>query len=222
MTDETQASGAPQQPQQPPPPPPAGGSWQAPPPVQPVPGTAGFVYADVPNRIVAVIIDAIILGVIGLVVNAVLSGILGPAVRIRETTLDDLVNGNINTLVDINYLNLFVSAIVGLAISLAYSVYMWTRMRGTVGMKALGMQVGNFPDGKTLTQNQAIRRWAALWGPGQVGQFLNSLPALGALIGLAGLVYTIFLLYTTAQSPTKQGFHDKFANSVVVKASRTA
>jgi hypothetical protein len=31
----------------------------------------------------------------------------------------------------------------------------------------------------------------------------------------------IYLLYTTAQSPTKQGFHDKFVGSMVVKAARS-
>jgi hypothetical protein len=39
-------------------------------------------------------------------------------------------------------------------------------------------------------------------------------------VGLAGLVYIIFLLYTTAQSPTKQGYHDHFAHTMVVKATR--
>jgi len=33
-------------------------------------------------------------------------------------------------------------------------------------------------------------------------------------------VWVIALLVTTAQSPTKQGLHDKFAGTVVVKAAR--
>ena len=35
-------------------------------------------------------------------------------------------------------------------------------------------------------------------------------------------MYFAYLLYSTAKSPTKQGFHDKYANSVVVKAARVA
>jgi uncharacterized RDD family membrane protein YckC len=31
----------------------------------------------------------------------------------------------------------------------------------------------------------------------------------------------IFLLYTTANSPTKQGWHDVFANTMVVKAAKS-
>jgi N-acetyl-gamma-glutamylphosphate reductase len=42
----------------------------------------------------------------------------------------------------------------------------------------------------------------------------------GALLLLASLIWTIALLVTTAQSPTKQGLHDQFAKTVVVKAAR--
>jgi hypothetical protein len=106
------------------------------------------------------------------------------------------------------------------AVSAIYWIYCWTALRGSVGQKALGMQVGNYPDGKTLTQEQAIRRWIALGGVFPIAQVINGLPALGMLISLAIFVYTIYLLYSTAKSPTKQGFHDTFANSVVVKATR--
>jgi len=90
-----------------------------------------------------------------------------------------------------------------------------------VGMRVLGMQVGNAFDGKTLTTDQALRRAVALWGPGTIAQFFNGLPAIGSILGLLALLWGIYLLYTTAQSPTKQGFHDTFANTVVVKASRS-
>jgi uncharacterized RDD family membrane protein YckC len=54
-----------------------------------------------------------------------------------------------------------------------------------------------------------------------VAQALNPIPLLGILIGLAALGYVIYLLYTTAASPTKQGFHDVFVGSMVVKATRS-
>ena len=54
---------------------------------------------------------------------------------------------------------------MSLVVSGAYFIYTWTAMRGTVGMKALGMQIGNAGDGKTLTMDQAIRRWIALGAP---------------------------------------------------------
>ena len=192
--------------------PPPSNSWGAAP--DPTPGTAGFAYADVPNRIFALIIDVIVLGIIGLVVGAVLGAIIGPVYDVK------LDLQNVTAEVTTNYVALIVNLLATMAVSAAYWIYGWTRLRGSLGQKVLGMQVGNFPDGKTLTQDQAIRRWIALGGVFPIAQVVNQLPALGTLITLAILGYTIYLLYSTAKSPTKQGFHDKFANSVVVKSTR--
>ena len=186
--------------------PPPQSNWSVPPPAAAAPATAGYVYADVLYRVIALFIDAIIIGIVNLVV-------LG--------TILNTIGLGIVTAGGVNVVALFIYAIVGSAISLAYFVFTWTRMRASIGLKLLGMQVGNAGDGATLTQDQSIRRWLALWGPGTVGQLLSSLPGIGGLLSLLGLAWMIYLLYTTYQSPTKQGFHDKFANTVVVKSART-
>ncbi len=181
---------------------PATPGWQAPPPpTAPVAGAPGFVYADVPNRIIALIIDSIILGVVNLIVFGVINGILS-----------------------LGLISFLASVVVGLAISAAYFTYTWTAMRGTIGMRALGMQIGNAGDGQTLKQDQAIRRWLILFGPQVVSQAVQiSLNyTLGFVTSIAVLAWYIFLLKTTADSPTKQGYHDVFANSQVVKAARNA
>lgn len=197
--DQSEPTGGPGTPT-PPPAPPSGGWAAPPPPVQA--GPAGFVYADVPNRAIAYIIDAIIVGVIGLVIFGILAGMgLGGAVL------------GVGTIV---------ITLVGLAISAAYFLYTWTAMRGTVGMKILGMQVGNANDGKTLTMEQGVRRWIALGAPFSIAQAFSPVGGLAALIGLVAFGWFIYLLWTTYSSPTKQGFHDKFANSMVVKAARSA
>ena len=207
--DQSEPTGDPGTPTPPPSPPPTG--WAAPPPVQA--GPAGFFYADVPNRAIAYIIDAIILGIVNLVAFAILASI-----GLNPVTIDFNNPG----LVSYNFIAGVIAALVGLAISAAYFLYTWTAMRGTVGMKVLGMQVGNAGDGKTLTMEQAVRRWIALGAPFSIAQAFNPAPALGLLIGLAAFAWFIFLLWTTYSSPTKQGFHDKFANTMVVKAARSA
>jgi uncharacterized RDD family membrane protein YckC len=174
----------------------------------PVP--SGLAYADVPNRIIAYIIDIIILFLIGLVVAVALG-----AVGLTSVTIS--ANGDI----DYNPVANLIVTIVGLAVNAAYFIYTWTRNRGTVGMKVLGMQVGNAGDGATLTQDQGIRRFIALGAPFTLAQALNPLPGLGFLIGIAAFAWLVFLLYSTATSPTKQGWHDHFANSQVVKAVGT-
>ncbi len=220
MTDDSASTPeAPAPPPAMPPPPPAAppsSGWQQPAPAVTVPGIPGFTYADVPNRFIALIIDAILLAIIGVIVSTIVSTILGP-----QYTISKDANG-LPTGISTNFLSATVTLVLNLVVSAAYWIYTWTRMRGSPGMRVLGMQVGNYPDGATLTQNQAVRRWVALGGPLPLVQVLNQLPAIGGLIGLATLLYYLYLLYSTAKSPTKQGFHDKYANSVVVKAGRVA
>jgi uncharacterized RDD family membrane protein YckC len=88
-------------------------------------------------------------------------------------------------------------------------------------MQVLGMQIGDAGSGATLTQDQAIKRWIALGAPFTLAQAFNPLPLLGILIAIASLGWFIYLVYTTYSSPTKQGWHDIFAHSMVVKATNT-
>lgn len=176
----------------------------APPPSAPAPGApapsaaaTGLVYADVPNRIIAYIIDAILVGILNLIVGIVLVGF----------GLDALTS----TLIGL---------IIGIAISAGYFIYTWTRMRATVGMRLLGMQIGNAGDGKTMTTEQGVRRYFALAAPAILAQVFTPLGIVGTVIGLASVIWYIWLIYTMANSPTKQGWHDVFANTQVVKAAR--
>ena len=183
---------------------PAASSWQA--PTVSAPGIPGYVYADVPNRFIALLIDGFVLFVIFVVVGLVLATIgLDAGVMAGET---DLVAS-------------IIFAVISLVVGAGYFIYTWTSMRASLGMRVLGMQVGNAYDGATLTTNQAGRRWLALWGPSIVSSALVGVPVIGNLLSLAVLIYLIYLLYSTATSPTKQGFHDKYANTVVVKAARS-
>jgi uncharacterized RDD family membrane protein YckC len=190
--------------------PPSG--WSKPPsmPSPAQPGPKGFVYADVPNRAIAYLIDIIVLAIINFVIFAILG-----AVGLRVVTVD-LANG-----IQYNYILSLVFAALGLAISAGYFIYTWTRMRATLGMKALGLQVGDAGNGTTLTQDQAIKRWLALGAIFGIVQAFSPLPLLSILIYLAAFGWFIFLVYTTYSSPTKQGWHDIFAHTMVVQATNT-
>lgn len=201
-------------------PPPPSGNWQAPPPPQqgmpqggfnpnfqqpPVePGPApGIAYADVVTRIIALVIDSIILFIAYLII-AIILAIFGGLV------------------------GWFLGSIVYLAGSAAYFVYLWTAQRATYGQKMMKLEVVNAADGATLTQPQAIRRWAFMYGPAVVSAIFTRIPAgdlgsllilgtLGFLLSILGLLYSLYLLYTTSQSPKRQGFHDVQAGTVVIK-----
>jgi uncharacterized RDD family membrane protein YckC len=191
--------------QTPPPPPPSG--FQAPPVAAgPAPGVA---YADLVMRIVAYIIDSILLSIVTFFVAA----IIGVAI------LASLLTGGFVLAI----VGALVLAVVVLALSAVYFVYTWTTMRASPGQKILNLETVNAADGATLTRDQAIRRWAFLFGPqalASVGQFaLGATDAkfLGPILSLLAFVYTIYLLYSTSQSPKRQGFHDVQAGTVVVK-----
>jgi uncharacterized RDD family membrane protein YckC len=173
----------------------------------PVAGPAGFYYADVPNRIIAYIIDYIIYFIAYFILGAITLAILG----------DNVAGFSFQTTASV-----FVQQVLAFAAAGAYFVYTWVYMRGTVGMRLLGMQIGNERDGSTLTMNAAIIRFSLLFGPGFVAGLLYAVSlGLGFLTSLVSLVWFIALLYTTAMSPTKQGLHDRYAHTMVVKAARS-
>jgi uncharacterized RDD family membrane protein YckC len=169
-----------------------------------------MVFADVPNRIIAYIIDIIVIFVISFAVFLVLA-----IVGISTTSGTGLTATT-------NWIGSLILTAFGLAISGAYFVYSWSNQRATIGMKALGLQIGDAPGGATVTTNAAIRRWLALGAAFSIAQALTPLPFIGVLIGFAAFGWVIFLLYTTWKSPTKQGWHDVFANTMIVKATKVA
>jgi len=172
-----------------------------------VAGPAGMVYSDVPTRIFAYIIDAIILGI----AFAILYGIFG------ALFISSLIGGFQFML----FVWFVVLVLIYAAGSAIYFIYTWTKMRGSPGQRVLGLETLNASDGAVLTQPQAIRRWLFLFGPFVLAQAASlMLGGLGLIVSLALFAYAIYLLYSTANSPTRQGFHDVQAGTVVVKVKR--
>lgn len=154
----------------------------------------GIAYADLVTRIIALVIDSVILFLIYIVAGIVL-GLFG------------WVGG-------------LLASLVYAGVSAGYFVYLWTKQRATYGQKFQKLECVNAADGATLTQDQAIKRWLFLFGPSQLVAILTSIPflwAFGSLASLLVLGYVVYLLYSASQSPKRQGFHDVQAGTVVVK-----
>ena len=202
----------------PPPTPQGSDNWQTPPPAAPggfqaAPVAAGpapgVAYADLVTRVIAYIIDSILLGIVTFIVAAV----LGVAI------LASLLTGGILLAI----IGGLVLAVIVLAASAVYFIYTWTTMRASPGQKILNLETVNAADGATLSRDQAIRRWAFLFGPqaiASVGQFAfaaSDISFLSPILSLLAFLYTIYLLYTASQNPKRQGYHDVQAGTVVVK-----
>jgi uncharacterized RDD family membrane protein YckC len=183
---------------------PAATSWKVPAPVAEVPVAPGLVFADIPARLVAYIIDATIVGIVGSGVAIALG--FGEQ-RVTATSSSVWVSGN--TL-----------AVAFTLLGLVYFVFFWTGgRRATIGQRIFDIQVGNAFDGRPLSLDQALGRWV---GYGSFLGLFGILPALGGLAALAELAWVVVLLLTAGRSPTKQGLHDRFANTALVRPSGRA
>jgi uncharacterized RDD family membrane protein YckC len=162
--------------------------------------------------VIAYIIDIIILLIIGFIVTAITVAIFG-GIETSSTAGRTL-----------NFGSLFVAAVLNLVIGAAYFIYMWSQLRGTVGMKVLGLQIGDEHDGRSISYQQAFIRWLIIGIPGILSSFSGYLSAggLGFLLSLVAIIWLIALLVSIAQSPTKQGYHDRYAHTIMVKAARQA
>ena len=173
-------------------PPPVAWAALAPPPPKEI--APGLTFGSTGRRFVGYVIDSIITGIVALILFYAMDAIL----NLQSATASGLLYG-----------------VTFAAVTFAYFVLTWrSTARATPGMRFLRLQVGNAFDGRTLSTEQAIRRWVAMGFPLYL---LSSLGALGAIASLASLILAIVLLVTTATSATKQGLHDRFANSAVVE-----
>jgi uncharacterized RDD family membrane protein YckC len=176
-------------------------AWAPPETVIPAgPGVAGLVYASTLARVVAYIIDAILLGIVTSIATAPFAASIAGAFDPRRP-------GNVAVSP--------IALIITVGASALYFIAFWSSgWRATPGMKLLKLQLGDAATGRTLTPPQAVRRWI---GYGEFVQLLGFIPALAVVASTGLFLWTIVLLITTAMSPTKQGLHDRFASTAVVQ-----
>jgi uncharacterized RDD family membrane protein YckC len=172
------------------------------------------VYGDVPGRLVAYVIDAIILSFLMFVALAALGAILGPTLRFAQSI--DVLRLRLT----VNHERAVLDAGVAAAISLLYFVGSWLVLGGSPGQRLLGMQLGAVSGGG-LRPGPAVVRWIALAAPPAAAALLALVfPGLRASIALVVLVWQLILLVTTIGSSSKQGVHDRLAGSIVTRAAR--
>jgi uncharacterized RDD family membrane protein YckC len=176
-----------------------------------IPGPAGLMLADVPNRVMALIIDVIVLSVTGFLLAWLFGGL------VSEPGALDSPGGQLDVMA------FFIVLLLQLIISLAYFGGFWVLLSTTPGMRLLGLRVGDASDGLPLARRQALLRWLFLGVPSLLVSLALYVPSSVAVVvaGL-GLAWLLLLLYTMAQSPTKQGLHDRWARSIVVRSRRRA
>ena len=172
------------------------------------PGPAGLYYADVPNRIMALVIDIIVLSVIGFVLAWLFGGL------VSEPGALDSAGG------ELDIVAFLVVLLLQLAISFGYFGALWSHVRaGRWACACWGCASATSLMAEPSSWRQAAIRWLFLGIPSLLASLAVYVPnTIGLILAALGVAWMLLLLYTIAQSPTKQGLHDRYAHTIVVRA----
>jgi uncharacterized RDD family membrane protein YckC len=189
-------------------PPPAAGSspivgWVPPTPAVAAAASGDLVISPVLPRVVAYIFDALILGLVNVAIQVAL-GVYGTDGVIRLATTPEAI----------------AASLIGALIDVLYFVGLWRSSgRATVGMRIMHLRVVDIATGATMSVGAAARRWLLLQGVLTLGLLAINVATPGdpSLGFVAAVVWILVLLVSTATSPQKQGVHDRWASSVVLR-----
>jgi uncharacterized RDD family membrane protein YckC len=160
----------------------------------------GLTWSDTATRVVAYILDSILITILAVILITVLGFRQGTG-----TAADNQAT----------VLSTVLSAVLGAV----YFILSWSGgRRATPAQRLFSIQIGNAFDGRALTTTQAVKRWVGLGSFLGIFALIPGAAAYGA-VNLVQFIWVIVLLISTATSPTKQGLHDRLANSAVVRPS---
>jgi RDD family len=173
----------------------------------------GLYYADVPNRLVGYLVDAVFLTILAFVGAVIISVVFGPVV-----TIDASADPTVSLDEGLALLN----GALGIIISAVYFIGTWRRLRGSPGQRLLRMEIGAETDGAAITYRQGVVRWLLIGLPLCLEAALVPVisGSVDALLILALAAWYVVLLVSTARDPAKQGLHDRLAHTAVTKVAR--
>ena len=183
-----------------PPPPP---NQPPPPPPMPGPGPAygapvpGPVFADMGQRLLARIIDGVLVGIAYGIIFALFFAGAAATVTVDENT------GEISSAGRGVFASFFLAMFILGVIGIAYEVVMIALRGATVGKQVMGIKVVQAQNGAIPGWGPSIMRWL--------------IPLVGSFVcGIGQLV--VYLSPFFDNTKRYQGWHDKVANTFVVRA----
>jgi len=180
-------------------------------PAPPLPTPGGHPLAGQGDRLLAKLLDGVvlivpnlILLVLGMVPVAVLVVRAGPNENPTEDWTFWLV-----------YLAGFQAALIGMiGVLYLYEVVYQHRTGQTVGKRVMRLRAVSLPDGNPPDRRQYRRRWAAE----NAILLIEAVPVLGLLIAsVVGPYAYLNVLWCLWDKPYRQCLHDKYARTTVVK-----
>jgi uncharacterized RDD family membrane protein YckC len=150
------------------------------------------------QRLVAILIDSVILGIVTGIISAVI---------IATGHYHGNGNGFFSTNLDARHV---IAGLITFIIDLGYFAFLNGGEKGqTIGMMALGITVRDTNTGRPIDPQRAGLRIFILYP----GILLRWIPVLGAIAG----VYTIVAGLSPLWDSKREGWHDKVAKTTVIK-----
>jgi hypothetical protein len=169
--------------------------------------------ATISRRLLAWVVDVVLVTALVFVGVSLVDAVLGPAVSFRPeaAALRDTVAVDRGVVA--------ANALIATGLSAAYFVVPWALWGGSPAQLALRLRVRGEAGGDSLPVGRAITRWALLFPPfATVSALAAGVPLLGWFVWGGALVWYLVLLLTAARSGTNRGLHDRLSGSVVYKS----
>ena len=159
----------------------------------------GLRVAGFKRRAAAFVLDMlVVLGLFGVIATAVLGT--------QATSVTDPPER----------LAMLAGLLAGLA-QAAVFVLTWSLWRGSIGQKAVGLQVADESTGHRLGFVDSLVRWAMLMGP--FALYMAVPFVLRPVLGIVAIGWMWLLMYSVRNDPDGRGYHDRLAHSMVVEQS---
>jgi uncharacterized RDD family membrane protein YckC len=199
-----------------------GSGWQVPAATPEIAGLRheGYSISGVGARLVAWLIDLLLVGIIPGLLGLILvdwQGIVRDALdQARQNANGDFSGayGAYHIPVTLDYVLI---TLVALGIQYLYFVGFWTsRWQATPGMVGLKVRVVDAASGGTLSIVQASKRWVVFGWPLAL---LTLVTAFQGLVGPLQFALTVVLFISVVLDDRRQGLQDKFASSLVIRST---
>ena len=162
-------------------------------------------------RLVAFVLDGVVLLVAGFALLTLTTVALGP------TVLLDLGSTG-NPVSDVRTWRVILNAALLAALSGVYFVISWSRFGWTPGQRLFRLAVLGASPAAAITPRRAALRWLLLGAPlGLASALTVSVPLLFLAVLVVSFAWFVVLLVTTLLSRTGQGLHDRLAGTTVIR-----
>jgi uncharacterized RDD family membrane protein YckC len=168
-----------------------------------------YAVASIGRRFAAWIIDLIGLAAIAFIAGVLLG--LAKSSIVTFTGSNGSTFTNTTTLLPTEWANTLL-----LAASAVYCIPLWRIARATIGQRLLGLRVVAADDQPPLGWARAAVRWAILFGWALAG----IASAVSGIFTFVALLWPVALLITAWRHPQRQGLHDRYAQSMVIRRQR--